>query len=220
MKKPYSACGWIISFLWLCGCAQHAKIDAFTEPKVQHQSWQGQCFAVELLYAQPKPGVLSDGQAQPLKPFNEAEKSSGAVEVLKALPDIIKQQLPAGVEWGTKNHCAYQLQVAVEAFDKRGPAYPVYPGKNFAKSLMTLGLDMDSDYDITANFIASYQLQKQNDGVPIFSQRIKVDRKVPHEHGAFDFSDNPWDYARQLFRQQLARTLNDFFRQAAQKDNP
>ena len=206
---------WVISFL-LGGCAQHARIDAFNKPKIQHESWQGQCFIVELLYAQPKPGILSGGQALPLRPFNEAEKSSEAVTVLKTLPDIIKQQLPVGVTWG--NHCVYQLHVAVKAFDKRGPSYAVFSSiKNYAKSLVTLGFDFDKDYEITANFTVEYRLQKQNDGTPIFSQRFEVNRKLSHEHGNFEFSEAPLDYARQLFQQQIARTLNEFFRRAAKE---
>lgn len=204
--------GFMVFLLLVTGCANHAKIEMPVISKVNSAKWQGKSFQYEVFYSQPQPGVFSGGEQQQLKPLKEAQLSVGSAQVLADLPQILGDQLPVGARINTDGQSDYRLKIELIAHNKKGPTYADYEfGKNFAKSLVTLGMGAD-EYDIIADFEITYALIDR-DG-KTYRKTFPVKDRVDHERSAVEFKNNTFDYAATLLRKHIMITSSSFFEEA------
>ena len=107
------------------------------------------------------------------------------------------------------------MRVELVSHHKQGPAYADYEaGKSFGKGLLTLGF-ASAEYDIIADFEATYALYYQDKAV--FSKKYSVKDQVDHERGDFESFNSLNDYVGQMLEKHLILTLNNFFLQASTK---
>lgn len=211
MKKLFT----ILAVITLSGCATHANITMPTVTQVTDKAYENKTISYEVMYSQPKPGVFSEGNQLPLKPLKAAELSVASATTLKKLPNYILQQLPVSTETAAKGQGDLNLKIELYAHDKKGPAYAEYEmAKSLGKSLLTLGLG-SSEYEIIADFDATYTLMQGHKEV--FSKKYKVKDHADHERNQFEGFNGLNEYAGQMLEKHLVLTLNDFFKQAANK---
>ena len=193
------------------GCATHATIEMPAVTQVYNKSFENKTFSYEILYSQPKPGVITGGEQMPLVPLEHAELSVASAATLKKLPDYIFEQLPSSVKRAGEGQSDFKLVVELIAHDKKGPAYSKYEaGKSIGKNLLTLGLG-SAEYNIVADFDSEYRLYKGEQEV--FAKSYKVDESVDHQRGDFESFNSLNDYSGQLLEKHLILTLNDFFKE-------
>ena len=140
MRKLHAICSVLAFVMIFGGCAKHADITMPSVSQVSHTGFENKSMSFEILYSQPKPGIISGGEQMPLVPLNQAELSVASAATLKKLPDYIFQQLPATVKRADVANSDFKIVVSLTAHDKKGPAYADYEaGKSFGKSLLTFG---------------------------------------------------------------------------------
>lgn len=197
----------------ITGCATHAQITVPPVAKVYSQTFENKTFGHEILYSQPKPGVFSGGEQQPLLPLEKAELSVASAATLRRLPQYIYDQLPATAKRAASPADAdYVLHVELTAHDKKGPAFADYQaGKTAALKFVSLGM-ASNNYAIVADFDAKYTLLQQ--GQVVTEKSYKVKDSVDHQRGNFEGFNSLNDYTDQMLQKHLIMTLNDFFKAA------
>lgn len=204
-----------LGFVALTGCATPAQISMPTVQKVVHTAYENKTIKYDVLYSQPKPGMLSGGEQQPMQPIENAELSVASAKTLTNIRQYIQDQLPNSSKLLKKGESDLDLVIRMKAFHKKGPAYADFEGmKSFGKSLLTFGL-ASNEYDIIADFEVTYDLTKN--GQILFSKDYKVKESVDHERGKLDGFNELNVYAAELLEKHLIITLNDFFGEAANK---
>lgn len=197
------------------GCTTHATIEMPPVTQVYNKSFENKTFSYEILYSQPKPGVITGGEQMPSVPLEQAELSVASAATLKKLPDYIFEQLPTNVKRAGEGQSDFKLVVDLIAHDKKGPAYSRYEaGKSFGKNLLTLGLG-PAEYNIVADFDAEYRLYEG--GQEVFVKSYEVEESVDHQRGGFEGFNSLNDYAGQLLERHLILTLNDFFKESSKE---
>lgn len=205
MKKYFA----LLLFVFLSGCATHADITVPALQQVPSDAWRDKSFTYKILYSQPRPGLGSGTETQPLGPFEQVELSVTSAATLKKLPDYIAAQIPSS-RVSRDGAADYTLVVEIRARHKRGPAYSDYEaGKSVAKNLLSLGFAA-SEYIIVADFEATYRLQATS-GETVASKHYDVKDAVKHQRGDFESLNSLNDYAGQMLEKHLVVTLNDFF---------
>ena len=208
MKKYFA----YLLIAFLSGCATHADIKVPALQQVPSDAWRDKSFTYQILYSQPRPGLRSGDEMQPLRPFEHAELSAASAATLKKLPEYIAAQIPSS-RVSREGAADYMLVVEIRARHKRGPAYSDYEaGKSVAKNLLSLGFAA-SEYNIVADFEATYRLQTAS-GETVASKRYDVKDAVRHQRGDFESLNSLNDYTSQILEKHLLITLNDFFRSA------
>lgn len=215
LKKALPAVTLITASLTLGGCATHAVVEQVVVQKLNSQKFQNKSFEYDVLYSQPKPGVFSGGEQLPLAPIEEAELSVASAKVLGRLNEILKSNLPDSVKI-VDDQGDYELQVAITAKDKKGPAYADYDmAASMGKAVLTLGLG-SSEYTIVANFDVEYAL-KNAKGVEIYKNTYSVNEELDHEKSKLEGNDIGHSLAEQLLNKHINLTIQDFLRTADSK---
>jgi len=215
LKKVLPALTLIAASLTIGGCATHAVVEQVVVQKINSQNFQNKSFEYDVLYSQPKPGVFSGGEQLPLMPIENAELSVASAKVLSRLNEILKSNLPDSVKIVDEKG-DYELQLAITAKDKKGPAYADYDmAASLGKSLLTLGLG-SSEYTIVANFDVEYSL-KDSKGVEIYKNKYSVDEELDHEKSKLEGHDIGHSLAEQLLNKHINLTIQDFLRMADSK---
>lgn len=205
MKKYFA----LLLIMILNGCATHADITVPALQQVPSDVWRDKSFSYQILYSQPRPGLASGNEMQPLGPFEHAELSAASAATLKKLPEYIAAQIPSS-RVSRDGAADYRLVVEIRAHHKRGPAYSDYEvGKSMAKNLLSLGFAA-SEYTIVADFEATYRLQTAS-GETVTSKRYDVKDAIKHQRSDFESLNSLNDYASQMLEKHLVVTLNDFF---------
>lgn len=205
----------LLLFLFLAGCATHAKIEMPVVNKVRSTNWEGKGFRLDVYYSQPQPGVFSGGEQQELKPLSEAQLSVGSAQVLASLPQMFSDQLPLNAFLSDTEGADYRLKMELVAHHKLGPTYPDYEAaKNLAKGLITLGMGAD-EYNIVADFDVTYSLISKEGKT--FQKHFSVKDNVDHERSAIEFKNNTFDFASSLLRKHIMLTSSTFLEEASQK---
>lgn len=192
----------------MTGCASHAEIKMPAVQSISSPKFEEKKFHYEVYYSQPKPGVFSGGDQEPLKPLSDSELSISSSAVLKDLPNYITEQLPSSASISSKENSDYQINVELVANHKRGPVYANHElAKSLGKGILTLGL-APSDYEIIADFNVTYHLAE--DGHAIYNKSYEVTDRVQHQRGDFESYNSVNDPAGQLLKKHIILTLNDF----------
>ncbi|MBD2859470.1 hypothetical protein IB286_10685 [Spongiibacter sp. KMU-158] len=197
----------------LVGCGTPAQI---AEPSVSTYSnlaYQGKTVNYDIFYAQPKPGLFSDGEMLPMVPFDAQEKSPLAEFVTEDIQAFMEEHGPVGLMPTDYEKSDFLLVAKITATKKAGPAWSDFKsGKSFLMSLLTFTF-APSYHDITANYEVEYDLYKH--GRQVFSRAYNVNDSVPHEQSDLAHLRHLSEKPKALFRKTLSATLDDFYKSAS-----
>jgi hypothetical protein len=202
----------VIAFaLAIGGCANHANFEQPDSYKVIGDQFNQQTLYYEVRYSQPYPGVFNGNEQQPMAPIDDIELSVVSRKSLANTKGIIDAHLPAGITTVQSRALSdYIFDVEITARRKQGPtAWDFEFLKSFGVGLLTFGLGPDY-WDIIADFDVKYALTRE-DGSPVYSKSYNISAAFDHRASPFDTLDPLYRANRELYEQQLRKTLNSFF---------
>lgn len=194
----------------ITGCATHGVVTIPVKEPIENTAFSGRSIATDVFYSQPKPGIFSNGEIEPMKPIQDAKVSVGSSRVLARFKELFIQQLPLGSKIGSKEQSDYTVITELQAKDKLGPTYADYDfAATLGKKMLTFGLG-SAEYTIIADFDVTYKLV-DNKGAILTENTYNIHDEVDHERGGFDSFDVGDDLAAKLLEKHIVITMNQFF---------